>query len=147
VRVWRLARRRFAALDGAGARLYGGRWNRRGQSVVYSSERLSLAVLEVIVHLELALEDFPADYVKIAIEIPDTLEIQRIDDLPRTDARMRRLGSDWYDSSQTAGLLVPSVIVAEEHNLLLNPRHPQFHGIKALPAKPFRFDPRIFAAP
>ena len=143
MRSWRLARKRFAALDGAGARLYGGRWNRRGQSVVYSSENLSLAVLEVIVHLELALEDFPADYVKIAIEIPEALLLERIEALPRTAARTREIGANWCDSAKSVGLLVPSVIVPEEHNLLLNPRHPQFESIKALPTKPFHLDPRL----
>jgi RES domain-containing protein len=147
VRVWRLARRRLAALDGAGAHLYGGRWNRRGQSVVYCSEHLSLALLEVIVHLELAPEDFPADYVKIAIEVPDGLELDRIESLPRTAARMSEVGAEWYDSAKTVALLVPSVIVPEEHNLLLNPRHPQFERIKPLPPKPFHFDPRLFAVP
>lgn len=143
MRAWRLARRRYAALDGAGARLYGGRWNRRGQAVVYSSENLSLAVLEVIVHLELAPEDFPSDYVKIQIEIPDALELQRIEALPRGVERSRQLGAAWYQSGNSVGLLVPSVIVPEEHNLLLNPEHPQFGSIKALPTRPFHFDPRL----
>lgn len=147
MKFWRLARRRFAALDGAGARLYGGRWNRRGQSVVYSSEHLSLAVVEVIVHLELALEDFPADYVKIALEVDEGLALDRIEALPRTAARMREIGARWYDSSITVGLLVPSVIVPEEHNLLLNPRHPQFERIKPLVPKPFQFDRRLLGIP
>ncbi len=146
MRAWRLARKTFARLDGAGARLFGGRWSRRGQTVVYSSENLSLAVLEVIVHLELALEDFPTDYVKIAIEIPDALGIGRIETLPRTAAQTLEIGTSWYDSGTTVALLVPSVIVAEEHNLLLNPGHPDFQQVKALPASAFRFDPRLFGA-
>jgi len=145
VRAWRLARKTFARLDGAGARLFGGRWNRRGQAVVYSAENLSLAVLEVIVHLELALEDFPADYVKIAIEIPDALGIERIETLPRTAAQTLEIGASWYASGTAVGLLVPSVIVPEEHNLLLNPGHPDFQRVKALPARPFRFDPRLLS--
>jgi RES domain-containing protein len=143
VRVWRLARKKFAALDGAGARLYGGRWNRRGQAVVYCSVNLSLAVLEVMVHLELALEDFPADYVKIAIEIPDALAIEFIAALPETAAQTVQAGANWYDSSRAVGLLVPSVILPEERNLLLNPEHPEFRRISPLPAKPFLFDPRL----
>jgi RES domain-containing protein len=143
VRVWRLARRPFAALDGAGARLYGGRWNWPGQAIVYVSEQLSLAVLEVIVHLELSPEDFPPDYVKIEIEIPDALELERVDVSPRTGRLARDIGSGWYASGRTVGLLVPSVVVAEENNLLLNPRHPQFEQIKPSAPKPFRFDPRL----
>jgi RES domain-containing protein len=136
VRAWRLARKGFARL-GAGARLYGGRWNRRGQAVVYSSEHLSLAVLEVIVHLELALEDFPADYAKIAIEVPDALWIERIQTLPRTAAQAVEIGANWYDSGRAVGLLVRSVMIPEEHNLLLNPGHPDFERIRAWPADLF----------
>jgi RES domain-containing protein len=147
VRAWRLARRSFAELDGAGARLYGGRWNRRGQAVVYSSEHLSLAVLEVIVHLELALEDFPADYAKIALEVPDALRIERVQRLPKSAAQAVEIGANWYDSGRAVGLLVPSVIVPEEHNLLLNPGHPDFERITARPARSFRFDPRLFGQP
>ena len=143
MRVWRLARKRFATLDGTGARLYGGRWNRRGQAVVYTSVNLSLAVLEVIVHLELALEDFPADYVKIGIEVPDTLRIERIEALPRTAAQTVQVGANWYDYGRAVGLSVPSVVMPEERNLLLNPSHPDFERIRALPAKPFLFDPRF----
>ena len=147
MRAWRLARRSFAELDGAGARQYGGRWNRRGQAVVYSSEHLSLAVLEMIVHLELALEDFPADYAKIAIEVPDALRIERVQSLPKTAAQAVEIGAHWYDSGRAVGLLVPSVIVPEEHNLLLNPGHPDFERIKARPARLFRFDPRLLGQP
>ena len=129
------------------ARLYGGRWNRRGQAVVYSSEHLSLAVLEVIVHLELALEDFPADYAKIAIEVPDAVRIERIKTLTRTAAQAVEIGAKWYDSGRAVGLLVRSVIVPEEHNLVLNPGHPDFERIRARPARPFRFDPRLLGQP
>ncbi len=141
--AWRLARKRFATLDGAGARLYGGRWNRRGQAVVYSSQNLSLAVPEVSVHLELAVEDFPADYVKIAIQVPDALRVERVEALPRSASQTLEAGANWYDSGGAVGLLVPSVIVPEEFNLLLNSAHPDFEQVRAQPAKPFRFDPRL----
>ncbi len=143
MRAWRLARRRYAALDGAGARHYGGRWNRPGQAVVYASENLSLAVLEIIVHLEVALDEFPSDYVKIAIEVPDAVSIRRIERLPKTDAEMSEFGSRWYESASSAVLAVPSIVVPEEFNLLLNPEHADFHKIKAAASRPFRFDRRL----
>ena len=141
--MWRLARRPFIAMDGAGARLYGGRWNRRGLAMVYCAEHLSLAVLEVLVHLELDPEDFPADYVKIPIEIPRSVKLDRIERLPDEMRQTVEIGSRWYRSGKTLGLLVPSVIVPEERNLLLNPTHPYFPRLKVLDAQPFRFDPRL----
>jgi RES domain-containing protein len=143
VKVWRLARRAFAALDGNGARLYGGRWNRAGQSIVYTSQNLSLAVLEVIVHLELAPELIPPDYFKIEIDVPDDVTVDRVEMLPRTAAAMVELGSRWYESGTTATLLVPSVIVNEEFNLLVNPAHRDFAKIRAGRPRPFRLDTRL----
>ncbi len=143
MRAWRLARRRYAALDGAGARRYGGRWNRPGLPIVYASEHLSLAVLEIIVHLEVALDEFPADYVKIAIDVPDALSIRRVERLPKAEAEMTEIGSRWYESGSSAALAVPSIVVPEEFNLLFNPEHAEFRKVKAAAPEPFRFDRRL----
>ncbi|MGO9606269.1 MAG: RES family NAD+ phosphorylase [Candidatus Binataceae bacterium] len=143
MRWWRLARRRHAALDGAGARRYGGRWNRPGQSVVYTSQHLSLALLEIIVHLELSPEELPDDYVKIAIEIPDDLKLSRLDQLPQNDDEMLDVGVNWHDSGLTVGLLVPSVIIPEERNLLLNPTQPDFARVESSPPELFKLDQRL----
>jgi RES domain-containing protein len=141
--VWRLARRALAALDGAGARLYGGRWNRPGQSVVYTAAHLSLALLEVMVHLELPVEWLPPDYVKIEIEIPGDLKVERIDTLPRSARAMLELGTRWCEARTSAVLLVPSIVVVEESNLLLNPAHPDFARIRGARPRPLHFDPRL----
>jgi RES domain-containing protein len=141
--VWRLARRAYTRLDGEGARRYGGRWNRRGQPVVYCAEHLSLAVLEIIVHLELDTHDFPADYMKIAIEIPDSIRFERIASIPRQDDAMVETGSRWFSATRSACLRVPSVVIPEEHNLLLNPAHPEFSRIKPGIPAPFGFDSRL----
>jgi RES domain-containing protein len=143
MRFWRLARRRFSALDGYGSHLYGGRWNRAGLAVVYCAEHLSLAVLEVLVHLELDPEDFPDDYVKIAIEVPRSIKLDRIESLPSDLEDAKELGSEWIRSGETLGLLVPSVLVHEERNLLLNPEHRDFSRLAILDPQPFRFDPRF----
>jgi RES domain-containing protein len=140
---WRLARRRFSALDGFGAHLYGGRWNRAGLAMVYTSEHLSLAVLEVLVHLEVDPEDFPDDYVKIPIEVPLSITLDTIERLPGDLDETKDLGSQWFRSGKTVGLLVPSVVVHEERNLLLNPEHRDFPRLSILNAQPFRFDSRL----
>ena len=143
MRFWRLARRRFSALDGYGSHLYGGRWNRAGLAVVYCAEHLSLAVLEALVHLELDPEDFPEDYVKIPIEVPRSIKLDRIESLPIDLEDAKESGSQWIRSGKTLGLLVPSVVVQEERNLLLNPEHRDFSRLAILDPQTFRFDPRL----
>jgi len=143
VRLWRLARRPFVAIDGEGARLYGGRWNQPGLAVVYCAINLSLAVLEVLVHLDVELREFPSDYVKIPIEIPRSVKLDRIDRLPKDLADTIEIGSRWFQAAKTVGLLVPSIVVPEERNLLLNPSHRDFPRLQVRDARPFRFDPRL----
>lgn len=149
MRVWRLCRRKHAAFDGEGARLAGGRWNRRGTAVVYVSETLSLAALEYLVHLDLALA--PDDLVSVPADIPDTLPVARLEaaDLPRGWRRypapeaLARLGADWAAARRTAVLFVPSAVVPQERNLILNPAHPDFPKIRVGAPGRFSFDPRL----
>lgn len=68
---WRLCRAPFAALDGEGARRFGGRWNSPGRPVVYFADHPALAVLEVIVHLDVAPDDLPDDYVLLKVSLPE----------------------------------------------------------------------------
>jgi RES domain-containing protein len=143
VRLWRLARRPFDAIDGEGARLFGGRWNRPGLAVVYCAINLSLAVLEILVHLDVELREFPSDYVKIPIEIPRSLKLDRIDHLPEDLADTIEIGSQWCQAAKTVGLLVPSIVVPEERNLLLNPSHRDFPRLHVREAQQFRIDARL----
>ena len=140
MKVWRLCRRKHAAFDGEGARAAGGRWNRRGTAVVYTSATLSLAVLEYFVNLPAAAA--PADLVAISAELPADLPMTSLDlsDLPRgwrkypaPDA-LADLGACWAEEGKTAILAVPSAVVPQEWNYLLNPSHPRFREIK--PGKP-----------
>jgi RES domain-containing protein len=149
MRVWRLCRRKHAAFDGEGARLAGGRWNRRGTAVVYASETLSLAALEYLVHLDFVLA--PPDLTAVAAEIPDSLPVTRLEaaDLPRNwrsypapDA-LAELGTTWITTRRTVALSVPSAIVPAERNVLLNPAHPDFKKLRLLPPERFSFDPRL----
>ena len=134
-RVWRLVTARFAdtALSGEGARRYGGRWNRKGVSVVYTSGTLSLAMLEMLV------QDQPlrARYTTIPVDMPTGLEIERLDidqlpadwQDPAALEVLRRIGSDWTVGLSSAVLAVPSAVIPVETNYLLNPKHPDFAQI------------------
>jgi len=149
VTVWRLCKRRHAALDGEGARLAGGRWNSRGTAVVYASETLSLAALELLAHCDPAL--LPDDLVAIPIEIPEGLSARRIDAASLTRAwrlfpapeSLAQLGDAWARGLGSAVLSVPSAIVPGERNFLLNPAHPEFRKIRAGRPEKFALDARL----
>lgn len=151
MRFWRICRRRYTAdaATGEGARLYGGRWNSRGVRVVYASTSLALAAVETFVNLEPNLR--PADLVSIEGEIPESIEIGRLDTkiLPAgwhetRDESLRRFGDDWIRGGRRAALLVPSAAIRGESNILLNPAHPDFLGIEFRNPYPFEFDLRMF---
>lgn len=150
--VWRLVKEKHAknAFDGEGAHRFGGRWNVRGTPVVYLSASLSLAALELFVHL--TAEDARIRLSTIPVSIPNDLAIQElpINGLPKewrseppSDA-CKALGSEWVDTNETALLKVPSVIVPHEFNYVLNPRHPDFARLKVHKAEPFGFDSRMW---
>jgi RES domain-containing protein len=150
MRIWRICRRRYAAeaASGEGARLYGGRWNSRGVRVVYASSSLALAAIETFVNLEPKL--LPNDLVSIEGEIPDALEIARIDlkSLPRIWHRarveaLRRIGDDWVRAGRAVAILVPSAPIRGEWNVLLNPAHRDFRKVKFGAPQVFEFDARM----
>ena len=130
--------------------MFGGRWNHRGTPGVYTSSTLSLAVLELLVHLDD--DELAKDYVGIPADIPDSVEITRIrtSDLPREWRNFPRpqalagLGSRWAAARETAVLAVPSAIVPHELNYLLNPLHPHCKRIRFGRPEPFSFDPRLW---
>ena len=151
MRFWRICRRQHAAraAAGEGARLYGGRWNSRGVSVVYASTSLALAAVETFINLEP--NQRPADLVSIEGEIPDALEVARLGlkTLPAgwrvtRDESLRRFGDDWIRAGESAALLVPSAAIRGEWNILLNPAHPDFFRIQFRDPEPFAFDVRMF---
>lgn len=147
--VWLITRDCYQALDGEGARLNGGRWNSEGVPVVYTSATLALAALEYLVHVDVG--DAPADLVAMRIRVPDDLPEQRIrtSDLPPAWNRIPdhpacvKRGNAWAREAGTAILRVPSALVPEEENLLLNPRHAEAGRITVESVRPFGFDPRL----
>jgi RES domain-containing protein len=131
--VYRVASRRYAPDNCEGAKLYGGRWNKLGTSVIYSSASRSLAALEVIVNNGA----IPGDYHVVVIKVPEglSIEIAELEDLPNgwpesdSSSRTADLGSEWVSSLRTAVLRVPSAVIPAEYNYILNPQHPDFRTI------------------
>jgi len=146
---YRLCQRAFVALDGEGARLYGGRWNPKGTRTVYAASSLSLTVLESLVHWSSSI--LPHNYVSVAIEVPDDLGTETWDatdlppnwrDTPGPD-ELQSLGKSWLAQRKTAVLVVPSAVVPTEQNVLINPAHPDAKRIRAKKPVAFQFDARL----
>jgi RES domain-containing protein len=137
------------AFSGEGARLAGGRWNHKGQRMVYCSESRALAALEYFVNLDLALG--PPRLVFIQVQVPDGL-IAELDmsvlpadwrTYPAPDS-VKDIGSSWIERAESAALLVPSTVMPEERNLLLNPEHEDFRRIEIAKPRAFAFDARMW---
>ena len=148
MRVWRIARAVHPALDGEGARLYGGRWNSPGMQVVYTAASASLATVERLVATDP--DELPDDLVLFEIDIPadappESVDVATLPDdwrEPRSPD-CRQLGDAWIASGRSALLAVPSAVVPEDFNVLINPRHPEAQGVRIVRQRPFRFDPRL----
>lgn len=150
VQAYRIVKDRLAkdAFTGEGARLYGGRWNSPGRPVVYTASSASLAMLEMLVHLEA--RDLLRKYVLMEVEFHDSLVTAVNPQSLPGDWRssppapeVQQFGDDWAASNNSAVLRVPSVIVPRESNYLLNPRHPQYGEITIGKKQPIEFDPRL----
>jgi RES domain-containing protein len=152
MRVWRICREIHAAtsFSGEGARRFGGRWNSRGVPMVYTSGSLALAAIEYFVHIEPNLA--PADLVSISATLPEgepACTMQPTDlpeewwseeSLPET----REVGDEWIQAASSLAMLVPSVPIRSEWNVLVNPMHPRIRELKIDSPQPFVFDARMF---
>jgi RES domain-containing protein len=147
--AWRLTKTKYlaAAWNGEGAKKAGGRWNSAGVAVVYVSGSLSLALVEVLVHLPPEiLPAFSAVPVafddSLVTEVPPARLPPAWKDSPPPPAT-QAIGDQWVASGASAVLRVPSVIVPGEPNFILNPAHPDFGRIRIGTAMSFPFDPRL----
>jgi RES domain-containing protein len=150
VSAWRITKRKHAksAFTGEGARLYGGRWNSPGTAIIYTAESQSLAVLEILVHLDSP--ELLKKYMlfQVAIDQSYILDIDattlprnwRAEPAPR---RVQTIGDDWVSKSTSAVLRVPSTLVPGENNFLLNPAHVDFRKLQISGPVPFHFDQRL----
>ncbi len=138
-----------AGFDGEGARLFGGRWNAKGTRMVYSSATLSLAILEMLVHLEsrdILSRRYCFRTARFDEALCETLGKAQLpagwnDDVPINATR--DLGDAWVREGRTAVLSVPSALSPDERNYLLNPAHPDFTRIRLGAARPFEFSKRL----
>jgi RES domain-containing protein len=148
--IWRLSKRKYTTLDGEGARIYGGRWNSAGRPVIYTASSLSLALFEQFVRIDPG--NIPDDFVSSKIEIPDDLptegiEYSKFPDSWREPEKFqwfRFQGDSWLEQLKTAVLIVPSVVIPLENNILINPIHTDAKNINIIEINNFVFDLRLF---
>jgi RES domain-containing protein len=147
MRLWRISNR--ADLSGGGGLYVSGRWHGKGRRVVYLADHPASALLEVLVHLEIDVEDLPTRYQLLAIDAPDDIATTTIDErsLP-PDWRDRPLttrvcGDDWLRAGASALLRVPSAIVPATRNYLLNPAHADAMRLSVVSAMSAPFDRRL----
>jgi len=150
VSAWRITKRKHArsAFSGEGARLYGGRWNSPGTAIIYTAESQSLAVLEILVHLDSP--ELLKKYALFRVGIDESYIID-IDAaiLPRNwrtepvPGKVQKIGDQWVTNATSAVLRVPSTLVPGEFNFLLNPRHADFPKLQFSGPIPFHLDPRL----
>jgi len=135
--VWRLSRRLHLneALEGEGARRFGGRWNSRGIAVVYTSESLELALLEALVHLDV--DSLPKDYFQICFEVDDALIGEPPKRLPKSwDAlppylpKVQKIGDAWVRSGAGLAMRVPASVLPLRSNILIDPAHARISSVR-----------------
>lgn len=154
IQAWRIIKAKHAttAFTGGSAKTYGGRWNSPGTAVVYTAGSTSLAILEMLVHLQA--QDLMRRYVIFEVSFDETL-VTTVDParLPKSwrrspsPATVQQVGDAWVAGGTSAVLRLPSVIVPSEWNYLLNPAHPDFAKITIGPKQPIKFDPRLVKTP
>jgi RES domain-containing protein len=145
--LWRISN--HATLDGRGGLLASARWHSLGRPILYLAESSAGALLEVLVHLELDLELLPPSYSLLKTEAPQHIKMKQISpaDLPRhwrsDQAITREIGDRWLASRETVLMRVPSVIVPETFNVVLNPEHTDARQIKVISRQSYPWDQRL----
>jgi RES domain-containing protein len=146
--LYRITSAKYANdLSGNGARLYGGRWNSEGKPMVYLASSRSLAVLESLAHL--VATNIPDEFFMLTIEAPDDfLEIpenilpDNWNEYPEQHI-VKQIGNSFLQRNEHLLLKVPSALVPEEFNYLMNPLHPKAGKVKIIKKAPFNFDARL----
>jgi RES domain-containing protein len=145
--LWRISD--FSELHGEGGLLYSARWHTAGHPIVYLAESAAGALLEVLVHLELEDNDLPRQYNLLRVSVPANIQIERLqvsgDDSWKDDERTTQaIGDEWLRSARTALAQVPSAIMPNTWNYLLNPEHADASGIQIAGITRAEFDTRLF---
>lgn len=140
--LWRISN--HVDLSGRGGLLASGRWHKTGHPIVYCADHPSTALLEILVHMDL--EDLPSHYKLLKIACPDGLPSMRIgdNDVDTADlAATQALGTSLLEAGNACLIEVPSVVMPQARNVLINPKHPAAGGIAIETTFDYPFDSRL----
>jgi RES domain-containing protein len=145
--AYRVTQSKFVsdAFDGEGARLHGGRWNSIDTRVVYVASSLSLATLEILVHIEdyATIHDLysfiPVEFDESLVSELDVARLPKGWDSPSVIAETQQVGDNWVANAESLILRVPSIVTTGESNYLINPQHPDFPKLSL--KSPYKFQP------
>ncbi len=147
--IYRISDKKYSDIfDGMGAKIYGGRWNSPGFFAIYTAHYISLAALETLVRVKFT--EIPESLVLIKVSIPDKVVIKSTDNMKlksdwKKDINYTRfIGDSFLKENSGAVLQIPSAVIEEESNFLINPRHKDFVSVKVVSSEPFHFDKRLF---
>ncbi len=135
-------------ISGSGAKIKGARWNMPESSMLYTAENISLSALELLVHI--GFNDIQNFYHLLTIYIPDSAPAGEINvgklktGWQEDEDYTAFMGTEFLRNNETLILKVPSAIIAEEHNYLVNPGHADFKKVKIKKSKQFIFDKRLY---
>ena len=148
-KVYRITRSKYKNdLSGEGARLYGGRWNRPGVAALYTSETRSLALLELIVHFN-SVAALKMDYVFMTLEIDESfIENIELKQLPKdfisfNNSKLWAITDEMFFKKDKFAIRVPSVLVPQEYNIIINPFHHQADFLKVMETENAVLDERL----
>lgn len=147
--IYRLVRSKYKdELSGEGAFLHGGRWNSEGLYALYSASHISLALLEVVVNIDRSILKFMSSYHLLTLSVPESLILPfKHTSLKKgwqNDFNLTQLIGDGFLQSQSSVIMeVPSAVVPEESNLLINPLHQDFARIKLIQSTSYHLDKRL----
>lgn len=145
--LWRISN--HVSLAGDGGLWASGRWHTRGRRIVYCSQSPAAALVEVLVHFEIDIQDLPTRYRLLKLHAPDDLSIEEVtprglpeDWLERIDLT-RAMGDRWLEAGRSSLLTVPSGVVPETFNVLLNPTHHDAERVVIVQVSEHPIDPRL----
>lgn len=146
MRLWRISS--YPGLSGLGGTFVDGRWHTKPRRVIYAAEHPALAMIEVLAHMNLSIDSIPITLRLISIDVAKRAKRSPSPELPdgwqANQPATRRVGNQWLDSGDALLLPVPSAILPESRNYLINPQHPQAaRGLVETDRGPFWIDPRF----
>ena len=148
--VWRITKKKYA-LDriGVGAMKVGGRWNSIDVPIIYTGMSVEIAALEKLVHIS---DELPDDLVLTSISLPDNATLYwdvQLNALPKgwsdmpSSTAAQKFGNDFIAAGKYLGIIVPSAVIPEGRNMLINPNHPQFKHAEYAVVRDFKYDGRL----